>query len=111
MKTLIKWLACFLSLVIVNAIMPKQLVIPGGMTPILAAGTVLWLVNLILKPVAQIIAIPFTILTFGLFYFVVNTLMVALAIALFPGVEGTFLACLVTALLLSALNALLAVKT
>lgn len=109
MKSIVKWLACVLALVVVNAIMPGQLEISGEVTAFLATGTVLWVVNLLLKPLAQIIAIPFTILTFGLFYFIVNALLVGLSFAFLPGVEGTFLACLLTALFVSLLNSLLAV--
>ena len=109
MKTILRWAACFLSLIVVNAIMPNQLVISGGITTFLAAGTVLWLVNLLIKPLAQIIAIPFTIITFGLFYFIVNALLVGLAFSFLPGVDGNFLACVVTAILVSLLNTLLAI--
>ncbi len=109
MKTILRWAVCFLSLIVVSAIMPNQLVVPGGITAFLAAGTVLWLVNMLVKPVAQIIAIPLTIVTFGIFYFIVNALLVGLAFAFFSGVESTFLACVVTAVFISLLNTLLSV--
>ena len=109
MKTILRWAACFLSLIVVNAILPDQLVVSGGISTFLAAGTVLWLVNLLVKPLAQIIAIPLTFLTFGIFYFIVNALLVGLAFAFLPGVDGNFLACAVTAILISLLNTLLAI--
>jgi putative membrane protein len=41
----------------------------------LAAGFVFTLVNTFLKPVLAILSIPFILLTLGLFYFLINVLM------------------------------------
>jgi putative membrane protein len=52
----------------------------------LAVGAlVLGLVNAVVRPVLQILSLPFTLLTLGLFYFVVNGLAFGLAAALVPG--------------------------
>lgn len=45
---------------------------------VMIAALVLGLVNIFVKPILQLISLPITILTFGLFYFVVNALMVML---------------------------------
>ncbi|MDD2268151.1 MAG: phage holin family protein [Eubacteriales bacterium] len=107
MKTILKWLICCASIFLVNAIMPGELVNTGGIWTIIAAGTILWLVNIVLKPLAQILAIPFTIVTLGLFYFIVNALLVGLTLSLLPSISGTFWACLVVALFVSLLNTVL----
>jgi putative membrane protein len=64
-------------------------IVPGldaqGLQPLLIAAIVLGLVNAIVRPVAVILAIPITILTFGLFILVVNAGMLALVARLVPG--------------------------
>lgn len=73
------------------------------------AALALGLVNGIVRPLMVILTIPMTILTLGLFLFVVNALMFWLAAALAPGfrVRG-FLAALLGSLLLTVLNVLVA---
>lgn len=53
----------------------------------LIAGLVLGIVNAIIRPVLVILTFPFTILTLGLFIFVVNAICLALTAALVPGFE------------------------
>ena len=68
-------------------------------TTLLIAALVLGVVNAIVKPVAFILTLPLTILTLGLFLFVLNAAMVALVAWLVPGfhVDG-FRAALLTAI-------------
>ena len=55
-------------------------------------GLVLALVNMSVKPVLQIISLPATVLTLGIFYLVVNTLMLYLAQWVADGIfHGEFL--------------------
>lgn len=56
------------------------------------AGLVLALVNAIVKPILVILTLPLTLLTLGLFYFVVNAICLALVAAIVPGfaVDGMF---------------------
>ena len=63
---------------------------------------ILALINTIIKPLIEIIALPVTVLTLGLFSFVINALMLMLAGWIAPGfeVEG-FLSALFGSLLLS----------
>ena len=56
----------------------------GALSALLAA-LVLGLVNAFIKPVAVLLTLPFTIITFGLFLLVVNSLMLKLTAALVPG--------------------------
>jgi len=53
----------------------------------LIAGLVLGIVNAIIRPVLIVLTLPFTILTLGLFIFVVNAICLALTAALVPGFE------------------------
>ena len=51
------------------------------------AGVVLAVVNAIVKPILVILTLPLTVLTLGLFYFVVNAICLAIAAWLVPGFE------------------------
>jgi putative membrane protein len=81
--------------VIVNAAMiymAAQLV-PGislrgrPLWPALLAGLVLALVNAVARPVLKILTLPLTLLTLGLFLFVLNAFCLWLTSALVPGFE------------------------
>jgi putative membrane protein len=86
--------------------------IPGigvtGPGAALAAGIVLGLVNTFIRPVLVLLTLPFTIVTLGLFIFVINAICLALAAWLVPGftVSG-FWAALVGALFISIISWLL----
>jgi putative membrane protein len=71
----------FLLRLIVNAAalwVAAQLV-PGivvaGLTPLLLAALVLGLINAIVRPILIILTLPLTLLTLGLFIFVINGLL------------------------------------
>ena len=57
----------------------------GGALSALLAALVLGLVNAFIRPVAVLLTLPLTIVTFGLFLLVVNALMLKLTAALVPG--------------------------
>ena len=69
------------------------------------AAILLGLVNAFVRPLLVLVTIPVTVLTLGLFLFVINALMLQLAAALTPGVrvEGCG-AAILGSLLLSVLN-------
>jgi putative membrane protein len=52
---------------------------------LILAGLLLGLVNAIIRPIAFILTLPITILTLGLFLFVLNAAMVWLVAAILPG--------------------------
>ena len=53
----------------------------------LLAALVLGLVNAVVRPIAVLLTLPLTILTFGLFLLVVNAFMLQLTALLVPGFE------------------------
>ena len=73
------------------------------------AAIVLGLVNALIRPLMIVLTIPITIVTLGLFLFIINALMLWLAAALVPGfrIQG-FGAAFVGSLLLTVLNILIA---
>jgi len=105
-KLTLKYLSIILSIYIVSKIIGTVYI--GGILALLIMGLVLLLVNLILKPVLLLIALPFNILTFGLCSFVVNALTIMLAAGLVPGISmGGFLNSLLAALFIVIFNNIL----
>ena len=90
--------------------------VPGvhlaGIVPALIAGGILAVVNTIIRPILIVLTLPFTLLTLGLFIFVVNAICFALTAALVPGFEisgffAAFFGALVVSIVSWLLNALL----
>lgn len=89
-----------------GAMLALSRLLPGfqvsGWGPALIAAAVFGVVNTIVKPVLFVLTLPFTIVTLGLFLFVLNMMMLWITAALVPGfrVEGlltSFLASLALA--------------
>ncbi|MCL1787356.1 MAG: phage holin family protein [Defluviitaleaceae bacterium] len=73
------------------------------------AAAVLGLISVTVKPLLQIISLPITFLTLGLFYLVVNGLMLWLVSALVPGFSiSGFWTAFFAAIVLSLLNSVFA---
>jgi putative membrane protein len=83
MRLLLNWLLSALALLIVTWLVPGFEV--NGFLPALLAALVIGVVNATLGLVLKIITFPLTILTLGLFWFVINALMLELASWLVPG--------------------------
>lgn len=80
----------------------------SGWGPAILGALVLGLVNAVVRPVMVFLTFPLTVLTLGLFLFVINALMLWLAAALVPGIRVKgFTAALLGSLLLTALNVLI----
>jgi putative membrane protein len=65
--------------------------VPGlhlaGPLSALLAGAILGVVNALVRPVLILLTLPFTLVTLGLFLFVVNALCLGLTAALVPGFD------------------------
>ncbi|WP_020167020.1 MULTISPECIES: phage holin family protein [Methylotenera] len=77
MKLLIGWLLNALALLAVAYFVPGIHV--SSFTYALIAAAVIGLANILIKPILLILTLPVTILTLGLFIFVINGLMFWLA--------------------------------
>ncbi len=62
-------------------------IVVRGVGAALIAGLVLGVVNAIVRPVLLILTFPITLLTLGLFIFIINAICLALTAALVPGFE------------------------
>jgi putative membrane protein len=103
---LINWLLSALSLVIVAHVIPGfQL---SGFSAALIAAVVIGLVNGTLGFFLKVVTFPLTIVTLGLFWLVINALMLKVAAALVPGfrIDG-FLPAFLGAIVLTLVNMLL----
>jgi putative membrane protein len=96
--------------VLAAAIYLATLVVPGvavrgGAVSYLVIALVFALVNLLVKPVVQLLTLPLVLLTLGLFLLVVNAAMVGLTALLSSrlDVDG-FAAALLTAVVISAVT-------
>ena len=80
----------------------------GGLLYLLLAGFVLGAVNLLVKPLVTILSLPFVVLTLGLFFIVINGLMVWLVDLLLAGFRvDSFLWAMAGGLFLAGFNMLL----
>jgi len=104
MKDLIvHWVVSALLLVLVDYFIAGIAIANFGYA--LLAALVLGVLNCLVRPLLILITLPITILTLGLFLFVVNALVLGLAAGLVPGFTITgFGAALLGALLLTLFN-------
>lgn len=102
-QLLLTWLLSAVSLVIVAHVVRGFQV--SGFGAALIAALVIGLINSTLGLFLKIVTFPLTVLTLGLFWLVINALMLELASLLVPGftVQG-FLAAFFGAIVLSLVN-------
>lgn len=83
MKILVNWLLSAVAIIIAAYLLPGVHV--SGFVTALIVAVVLSVINGFVRPVLALLTLPLTIITFGLFYLVLNTLLVMLAAAIIPG--------------------------
>jgi len=57
----------------------------GGLLQLLVAGALIGIINLLVRPIVTLLSLPFIVITLGLFFLVINALMLQLAAFLLPG--------------------------
>lgn len=106
MRLLLHWILTAIAVWIVAHVVPGISV--SGPTAALIAALVIGLINATLGLLLKIITFPFTLLTLGLFWFVINALMLELAAAFVQGFYvRNFVAAFIGAILLSIVSSLL----
>ena len=100
MKIIVRWLLLAAALLLVAYLYPGVTVKSFGSAMI--AAFVLGLFNTLLRPILVLLTLPVTIITLGLFLFVINALMFYFAASLLDGfhVDG-FVGALIGSLLYS----------
>lgn len=75
----LRWFVCSLGLWIAAGILGGSINYDERISVIIIAGLVLALVNVVIKPIVVIFALPALLFTLGLFMIIINGLMVYLA--------------------------------
>jgi putative membrane protein len=100
MKLIAKWLLSAMALLAVAHFYPG--VVVTSFVSALIAAFVIGLLNTIVRPILVILTLPVTLITLGLFLFVINALMFYMASGLLDGFEVKgFTAALIGSLLYS----------
>lgn len=103
---LVRWLLMSVSLLIVSYVVPGFHV--SGIGSALIGALVFGFLNATLGLLLKILTFPFTILTFGLFWFVINAIILEITAAFVPGfLIRTFFSALIGAIVLTLVNMLL----
>ena len=93
MGFVVRWIVTAVAVGVAVWIVPGITTVGGDATLAIAVGAlILALVNASLKPVLQILSLPISIITLGIFYLVVNALLLELAAWLSGGVFGSGIA-------------------
>jgi putative membrane protein len=106
MRLLLNWVLSAIAVWIVAQLVPGIHV--NGAVAALIAALAIGFINATIGLVLKVVTFPLTLVTLGLFWFVINALMLELAAALVPGfqVRG-FFAAFIGAIVLSLVNLLL----
>jgi putative membrane protein len=100
MKIIVRWLLLAAALLLVAYLYPGVTVKSFGSAMI--AAFVLGLLNTLLRPLLVLLTLPVTVVTLGLFLFVINALMFYFAASMLEGFYVTgFVAALIGSLLYS----------
>lgn len=106
MRLLLNWVLSALAVWIVSKVVPGISV--SGPVAALIAALAIGFINATVGFLLKVLTFPLTLLTLGLFWFIINAAMLKLASALVPGFEvHGFGAALLGAILLSLVSSLL----
>jgi putative membrane protein len=83
---LLSWFSTAAALLLGAWLLPGGVYVDGILSALLAAA-VLGFVNMTVKPILFILTLPITLLTLGLFTFVINAMMLGLVSWILPGFE------------------------
>ena len=119
MNFIIRWLVTAIAVGVAVWLVPGIELIGGTEAWVAVAifGLVLSLINISIKPLMQILSLPISVITLGIFYIVVNTLMLYLAAWLANGIfqvgidimsfGSAFVASIVISIVSALMNSLL----
>ena len=104
MHTVLRYLGTVAAVYLTVSIVPG-IVVAGGWTTILIVALVWSVIVMVIKPVLSILTLPMTIITLGLFSFILNALLFWAMTLIVPGfVVVGFFPALLGALVLSVLS-------
>jgi putative membrane protein len=105
-RLLVHWLLNTLALLVTAYLLPG--IVVTGLAAALIAAIIIGLINATLGALLKVLTFPLIVVTLGVFWFVINALMLMLASAIVPGFEvrGFFTAFL-GAIVMAIVNMLL----
>ena len=102
LKAFLHWLVAAIAIAIAAHLVPGVNIDPSSS---LIAAVVLGALNLFIRPILFVLTLPITILTLGLFSFVINALLVMATSYIVPGFSiANFWTALLFAFVLSIIN-------
>ena len=106
MKIVVRWLLLAAALLLVAHLYPG--VVVGSFGSAMIAALVLGLLNTLLRPILVLLTLPVTLLTLGLFLFVINALMFWAAASLLSGFQvDNFLSALIGSVIYSVASTII----
>jgi putative membrane protein len=87
MKLIVRWLLLAAALLAVAHVVPG--VVVSSFPSALLAAFVLGLLNTLLRPLLVLLTLPVTVITLGLFLFVINAVMFYMAASMLDGLSVT----------------------
>jgi putative membrane protein len=100
---IIRWIVSAIAIGITAYLIPGVSVTPVAA---LVLVIVLAIINALIRPLIALVALPLTIITLGLFSFVINALLILLAARIVTGFTvSSFVSALLFAIVLSLVNA------
>ena len=90
MRFIIRWLVTAIAVGVAVWLVPGIDTVGGNEAWVSIAifGLILSLINISIKPLMQLLSLPISVLTLGIFYLVVNTLMLYIAAWLANGISN-----------------------
>ena len=105
-KLFIKYISMIIAIYLLSLVIPSIYI--GSISALLIMGLVLLVVNFILKPILLLITLPVSLLTLGLFSFIVNAWTIMIADHFVTGISiGGFLNSLLAAFVIVIVNHML----
>ena len=106
MRLLLNWLLSAIALLAVSYVVPGFIL--TGVVAALIAAVVIGLINATLGTILKVVTFPLTVLTLGIFWLVINALMLELASATVPGFHiASFGSAFIGAIVLALVNMLI----
>ncbi len=104
MHTLLRYLGTVAAVYLTVSLVPG-ITVAGGWTSILLIALVWSVITVVIRPVLKILTLPITIITFGLFSFILNALLFWAVTLIVPGfMVAGFVPALLGAIVLSVLT-------
>lgn len=105
------WLATAAAIAVAAAVVPS-VDVDGGVVSLLGVALVFGLVNAVVGPLLRLVSLPLTLVTLGLFSFVVNGALLAITAGLTDALDvGGVIATVLAAAVISVVTTLLLLLT